>query len=66
VACCNYRFLAILIIVLGSGAFIGCIANATEMMLLQREFKQRMKKQNIVLGIFFSELGYHLQTLFSS
>ncbi len=60
------RLLAIFIIVLGSGAFIGVIANATEMMLLQREHKQRMKKQNIVLGIFFSEIGYHLLTLFSS
>jgi len=60
------RLLVIFIIVLGSSAFIGCIANATEMMLLQREFKQRMKKQNIVLGIFFSELGYHLLSLFSS
>ena len=60
------RLLAMLIIVLGGGTFIGLIANATEMMLLQRDVKQRMKKQNIVLGIFFSEMGYQLLKLFSS
>ncbi|WP_300458747.1 hypothetical protein [Desulfobacula sp.] len=43
---------AILIIVLGGGTFIGFIANASEMILLQREVKQRRKKQNIVVGIF--------------
>ena len=60
------RLLAMLIIVLGGGTFIGVIANATEMMLVQRDARQRMKKQNIVLGIFFSEMGYHLLKLFSS
>lgn len=60
------RLLAILIIVLGGGTFIGLVANATEMMLLQRDVAQRMKKQNIILGIFFSEMGYHLLKLFSA
>lgn len=60
------RLLAIFIIVFGGGTFIGFVANATEMMLLQRDVKQRMRKQNIVLGIFFSEMGYHLLKLFFS
>jgi len=60
------RLLAMFIIIFGGGAFIGFIANATEMMLLRRDAKQRMKKQNIVLGVFFTEIGYRLLKLFSS
>ena len=60
------RLLAMFIIVLGGGTFIGVIANASEMMLLKREMEQRLKKQNIVLGIFFSEMGYRLLQFFSS
>ncbi len=59
------RLLAIFIIVLGGGTFIGFIANASEMMLLKREVAERLKKQNIVLGIFFSEMGYRLLQFFS-
>lgn len=60
------RILAMFIIIFGGGAFIGFIANATELMLLKRDQRQRMKKQNIVLGVFFSEIGYQLLHLFSS
>ena len=60
------RLLAMFIIIFGGGAFIGFVANATELMLLRRDADQRMKKQNIVLGIFFTEIGYRLLKLFSS
>jgi len=60
------RLLTMLIIIFGGGAFIGFIANATELMLLRRDAAQRMKKQNIVLGVFFTEIGYRLLGLFSS
>lgn len=60
------RLLAMFIIIFGGGAFIGFIANASELMMLRRDAKQRMKKQNIVLGVFFSEIGYRLLSLFSS
>ncbi len=54
------RLLAVFIIVLGGGSFIGFIANATELLLMHRDTENRLKKQNIVLGIFFSEMGNHL------
>ncbi len=57
------RLLAVFIIVLGGGSFIGFIANATELLLMQRDAKSRLKKQNIVLGIFFSEMGNDLLRL---
>lgn len=54
------RMFSILLIVLGGGSFLGVIANGTELLLLKREARSRMRKINVVLGIFFSETGYHL------
>ncbi len=59
------RLLSILLIVLGGGSFLGVIANGTELILLKREARNRMRKINMVLGIFFSETGYHLLGIFS-
>lgn len=59
------RLFAILLIIMGGATFIGVIANATEMILLRREAESRMHKINMVLGVFFSELGYTLLSFFS-
>lgn len=59
------RFLAIFLIVMGGATFLGVIANATEMVLLKREAQNRMRKVNMVLGVFFSEVGCRLLELFS-
>ena len=59
------RLLSIFLIVLGGGSFLGVIANGTELILLRRESRNRVRKINMVLGIFFSETGYHLLKLFS-
>jgi len=59
------RLFALLIIVLGGGTFLGAIANATELFLLKRETKNRMRKVNMVLGIFFGDVGYELLEFFS-
>jgi hypothetical protein len=60
------KILAIVMIVMGVGTFLGVIANATEMMLNQREKKARLEKLNMVIGVFFSEVGRKLLALFSS
>ena len=60
------RLFAILLIVMGGGTFIGVIANATEIFLLRRESQNRVRKINMVRGIFFSETGHRLLVLFSS
>ena len=49
------RIFAILLIVVGVGTFLGVIANITEMILLRRETQSRMRKVNMLLGVFFSE-----------
>jgi voltage-gated potassium channel len=59
------KIFAILLIVLGVGTFLGVIANATEMMLSRREKQVRMEKLNMVIGVFFSEVGTKLIRLFS-
>ena len=59
------RLFALLLIVLGGGMFLGAIANATEMFLLKRESEHRMRKVNMVLGIFFGDVGYDLLGVFS-
>jgi small-conductance mechanosensitive channel len=50
------KIIAILLIVTGVGTFLGVIANATELMLSRREKLARMKKLNMVIGVFFSEV----------
>ena len=60
------RMFAVLLIVMGGATFLGVIANATEIFILRRESQNRIRKVNMVLGVFFSELGYKLLGLFSS
>lgn len=59
------RVFTIFLIVTGVGTFLGVIANLTEMMLAKREIESLMKKLNMVIGVFFSEVGVNLINLFS-
>jgi voltage-gated potassium channel len=57
------RMFAILLIVMGGATFLGVIANATELLLVKRDTQSRMRKVNMVLGFFFSEVGDWLLAL---
>lgn len=59
------RFVAVLLIVLGVGTFLGVIANTTELILSRREKTARFEKLNMVIGVFFTEVGTHLLRKFS-
>jgi hypothetical protein len=59
------KIIAIVLIITGVGTFVGAIANATELMLSRRETQARMKKLNMVIGVFFSEVGNRLIHLFA-
>lgn len=59
------RIFTIFLIVMGVGTFLGVIANFTELMLAKREIEGLMKKLNMVIGVFFSEVGLQLMTLFA-
>ncbi len=54
------KLFVILVILSGVGTFLGVIANATEIMLSRREKRVRMEKLNMVIGVFFSEVGTNL------
>ncbi len=60
------RLFAVLLIFMGGATFLGLVANGSEMMLLKRERRERLKKINMVLGVFYSEIGNQLLKLFSS
>jgi voltage-gated potassium channel len=59
------KILAIFLIVMGVGTFLGVVANATETMLNQREKNSILKKLNIIVGVFYSEVGTQLLSTFS-
>ncbi len=59
------KLLAVALIVTGVGAFLGVIAKATEMMLERRQSLDRLDKMNMIIGVFFSELGIRLMAAFS-
>jgi hypothetical protein len=58
------KVLAVVLIITGVGTFLGVVANATEIMLNRREEQARLKKLNMVIGLFFSEIGARLLTYF--
>jgi len=58
------RMFAVILIVMGGASFLGVIANATELLLLRRENESRLRKVNMVLGVFFTELGDRLLKVF--
>ncbi len=59
------KIFAVVLIVLGVTTFLGVFANAAELALSRREKQVRMRKLNMVIGVFFSELGTRLIRDFS-
>lgn len=54
------KMLAITIIILGVGTFVGAVANASELMLNRREKEAARQKMHLLIGVFFSEIGNDL------
>ncbi|RPI34493.1 MAG: two pore domain potassium channel family protein [Nitrospiraceae bacterium] len=60
------KIIALILIITGVGTFLGVVANSTEMLLNRREKGLRREKLNMVIGVFFSEVGTDLLKFFSS
>ncbi len=60
------KVLVMLIIITGVGCFVGVAANSIEYMIDERERKARIEKLNMLIGIFFSEMGTGLLKQFAS
>ena len=54
------KILTIIIIIGGVGTFLSVVASITDLFVNRREEKIRQKKVNMVLGLFFSEMGNEL------
>jgi hypothetical protein len=59
------KIFSVVLIVMGVGTFLGVVANVTEIMLARREIESRMEKLNMVIGVFYSEVGLQLLSDFS-
>jgi hypothetical protein len=59
------KLLVIVIILAGVGCFVGLFANAIEYMIDMRERTQRIEKLNMLIGVFYSEVGTKLLKKFS-
>jgi len=59
------KLLAILIIIMGVGTFLGVIANTTELTLNRKIRQTTLQKLNMVVGVFFSEVGARLIAIFT-
>ncbi|MBN2283004.1 MAG: two pore domain potassium channel family protein [Deltaproteobacteria bacterium] len=59
------KALAVFLIIMGVGTFLGIIAESTEVFLNRREARVRHQKINMVIGAFFSEVGMALLAIFA-
>jgi voltage-gated potassium channel len=59
------KIFTVVLIVTGVGTFLGVVANVTEIVLARRENEGRVQKLNMVIGVFFSEVGIDLLSRFS-
>jgi hypothetical protein len=59
------KMLAALLIIGGTGSFLGIVATATEMFITKREKLLRLEKVNMLIEAFFSDVGTELLTILS-
>jgi voltage-gated potassium channel len=59
------KILALFVIVLGVGSFVGLVVNSIETFFNRREREERLNKLNLLIGAFFSEVGMKLLVRFS-
>ena len=60
------KLLTIAIILVGVGCFVGLAASAIDMMIEKREHALRQGNLNMMVGVFFSEVGTSLLRTFSA
>lgn len=59
------KMLAILLIVTGVGCFLGVVANLVENMAYREERARRREKTNMLVGLFYTEMGTSLLSVCS-
>lgn len=59
------KLLTIVIILVGVGCFVGLAATTLDLMIENRERAIRLRNLNMIIGVFFSEVGTNLLRVFS-
>jgi voltage-gated potassium channel len=59
------KILALFVIVVGVGSFVGLVVNSLETFFNRRERQAQLNKLNLLIGAFFSEIGMKLLVRFS-
>ncbi len=60
------KVITLAIILTGVGCFVAVAANAVEYFIVERERAERLRKMNMLVGVFFSEIGTTLLKTFSA
>lgn len=60
------KVITLFIILTGVGCFVAVAANAIEYFIAERERAERLRKMNMLVGVFFSEIGTSLLKRFSA
>jgi len=60
------KVITLAIILTGVGCFVAVAANAVEYFIAERETRERLRKMNMLVGVFFSEIGTALLRKFSA
>jgi voltage-gated potassium channel len=60
------KLFVIAIILIGVSCFVGVAADTVEFLVEQREREKRMAKLNMIIGVFYSEVGTRLLRKFSA
>ena len=59
------KVITLVVILTGVGCFVAVAANAVEYFISEREKSERIRKMNMLIGVFFSEIGTTLLRMFS-
>jgi voltage-gated potassium channel len=59
------KILALFVIIVGVGSFVGLVVNSLETYFNGREQQARLNKLNLLVGVFFSEIGMKLLVRYS-
>lgn len=60
------RLLAVAVILTGVGTFLYVVANGTELLMERRQEEERRNRLNMVVEVFFAEIGYEMLRIFAA
>ncbi len=60
------KMFSIFLIVIGIGTFLTIITNLTQMLIQRGQNRLRRRRLNMMIGVFFTEVGNHLLHMFTS